>query len=83
MPAVAAAAPGSRLNLLLTDGEQLVATTWTHSLKVAGPPDSVTVSSEPLGRRRRWDDITRTASLRARASPPTHAATGTPPEGHV
>ncbi|TCN38461.1 glutamine amidotransferase [Kribbella orskensis] len=44
---VAAAAPESRLNVLLTDGEQLVATTWTHSLWVRRTTDSVTVSSEP------------------------------------
>ncbi|MGC4939602.1 class II glutamine amidotransferase [Kribbella sp. DT2] len=41
------AAPGSRLNILLTDGEQLVATTWTHSLWVRQTDDSVAVSSEP------------------------------------
>lgn len=46
---VAAAAPDSRLNLLLTDGEQIVATTWTHSLWVRHTTDSVAVSSEP------WD----------------------------
>src|SRR4029450_4564134 len=32
--AVAAAAPGSRLNLLLTDGAAVWATTWTHALSV-------------------------------------------------
>jgi gamma-glutamyl hercynylcysteine S-oxide hydrolase len=44
---VAAAAPDSRLNLLLTDGEQIVATTWTHSLWTRRTPDSIAVSSEP------------------------------------
>lgn len=44
---VAAAAPGSRLNVLLTDGEQVVATTWWHSLWVRQTADSVAVSSEP------------------------------------
>ncbi|WBQ07257.1 ergothioneine biosynthesis protein EgtC [Kribbella sp. CA-293567] len=44
---VAAAAPASRLNLLLTDGEQLVATTWTHSLWTRRTTGSVAVSSEP------------------------------------
>jgi glutamine amidotransferase len=44
---VAGAAPESRLNVLLTDGEQLVATTWTHSLWVRQTDDSLTVSSEP------------------------------------
>jgi glutamine amidotransferase len=47
---VAAAAPESRLNVLLTDGQQLVATTWTHSLWVRQTADSVTVSSEPFAR---------------------------------
>ncbi|MET9270495.1 ergothioneine biosynthesis protein EgtC [Kribbella sp. NPDC003557] len=46
---VEALAPGSRLNILLTDGEQLVATAWTHSLHVRRTPDSVTVASEPFG----------------------------------
>ncbi|GAA0619679.1 ergothioneine biosynthesis protein EgtC [Kribbella sandramycini] len=46
---VAEAAPGARLNVLLTDGEQLVATAWTHSLWVRRTDDSTTVSSEPFG----------------------------------
>ncbi|MFF0344037.1 ergothioneine biosynthesis protein EgtC [Kribbella sp. NPDC004875] len=46
---VEAAAPGSRLNVLLTDGEQLIATTWTHSLHVRRSDDSITVASEPSG----------------------------------
>ncbi|MFB6725322.1 ergothioneine biosynthesis protein EgtC [Kribbella sp. NPDC056345] len=50
------AAPGSRLNVLLTDGTQLVATTWTHSLWVRRTPDSTTVSSEPFGTGR-WDEV--------------------------
>lgn len=53
---VEAAAPGSRLNLLLTDGEQLVATSWTHSLRVRQTADSVTVSSEAFGAGD-WDDV--------------------------
>jgi glutamine amidotransferase len=46
---VESVAPGSRLNILLTDGEQIVATSWTHSLTVHRTADSVTVSSEPFG----------------------------------
>ncbi|HWD78758.1 MAG TPA: ergothioneine biosynthesis protein EgtC, partial [Kribbella sp.] len=46
---VESAAPGSRLNLLLSDGEQLIATAWTHSLHVQKTADSVTVASEPFG----------------------------------
>ena len=52
VPAVDAAAPGSRLNLLLTDGAGVWATTWTHARSVRTAPEAVTVSSEPtdLGR---------------------------------
>ncbi len=42
-------APESRLNLLLTDGEQIVATAWWHSLWVCRTPEAVVVASEP------WD----------------------------
>ena len=45
--AVDAAAPGSRLNLLLTDGATIWATTWTHALAVRVRPGAVTVASEP------------------------------------
>ncbi|WP_432991403.1 ergothioneine biosynthesis protein EgtC [Dactylosporangium sp. CA-233914] len=50
---VAAAAPGSRLNLLLTDGETIAATTYGHSLsylaRIPSTADaSVLVASEPL-----------------------------------
>ncbi|MBA2698702.1 MAG: ergothioneine biosynthesis protein EgtC [Nocardioidaceae bacterium] len=41
-------APRSRLNLLLTDGEMIAATTWTHALSVRDGPGGVAVSSEPL-----------------------------------
>jgi gamma-glutamyl hercynylcysteine S-oxide hydrolase len=53
---VESAAPGSRLNILLTDGEQVIATAWTHSLHVRQTADSVTVSSEPFGSGH-WDDV--------------------------
>ncbi|MFK4089884.1 ergothioneine biosynthesis protein EgtC [Kribbella sp. NPDC020789] len=53
---VADAAPGSRLNLLLTNGEQLVGTTWTHSLWVRRTADSVTASSEPFGSGP-WEEV--------------------------
>jgi gamma-glutamyl hercynylcysteine S-oxide hydrolase len=43
------AAPGSRLNLLLSDGETVAASTWGHSLSVLEGPDHVLVSSEPFG----------------------------------
>ena len=44
---VLGAAPGSRLNLLATDGETIVATTWQHSLSVLNEDGRVLVSSEP------------------------------------
>lgn len=45
---VAAAAPGSRLNLLLTDGRTVVATTAGHSLWVRRHGAAILLSSEPL-----------------------------------
>jgi len=45
--AVAAAASGSRLNLLLSDGEHIVATAWHHALSVLVTDDAVVVASEP------------------------------------
>ena len=41
-------APAARLNLLLTDGSSIAATTWTHALWVSDGADQVIVSSEPL-----------------------------------
>jgi glutamine amidotransferase len=54
---VEAAAPESRLNLLLTDGSQIVATTVGHSLSVLDVPGAVTVSSEPLGDEPGWEAV--------------------------
>ncbi|MFG3707270.1 ergothioneine biosynthesis protein EgtC [Micromonospora sp. NPDC047670] len=45
--AVAAAAPGSRLNLLLTDGHTVVASVAGHALSIRATPASVLLSSEP------------------------------------
>lgn len=47
---VDAAAPGSRLNLLLTDGETVAGTAWHHALSVLTGSREVVVASEP------WDD---------------------------
>jgi gamma-glutamyl hercynylcysteine S-oxide hydrolase len=49
---VAAAAPGSRLNLLLTDGSAVWATAWDHALSVRTAPGVALVASEPI------DDLT-------------------------
>lgn len=48
------AAPGSRLNLLLTDGATIVATTAGHALSVRHGDDAVLVSSEPLDDDPAW-----------------------------
>ncbi|MCI2417518.1 ergothioneine biosynthesis protein EgtC [Saccharopolyspora sp. K220] len=54
---VLAAAPESRMNLLLTDGARLIATTWTHSLWVRHGDASVTVASERFGAADGWVEI--------------------------
>jgi glutamine amidotransferase len=55
--AAAAAAPGSRLNLLLTDGTAVWATTWWHSLSVCVGEGAVTVASEPTDGRPGWTPV--------------------------
>jgi glutamine amidotransferase len=52
--AVERAAPGSRLNLLLTNGEVMVATAWTHSLSVLRAGDAVVIASEPYNQEPGW-----------------------------
>ncbi|MFD3945300.1 ergothioneine biosynthesis protein EgtC [Streptomyces sp. NPDC058579] len=59
---VAEAAPGSRLNLLLTDGATIAATTWGDSLwyrTEPGPPGAarVVVASEPYDDDPRWHEV--------------------------
>jgi gamma-glutamyl hercynylcysteine S-oxide hydrolase len=55
---VDAAAPGSRLNLLLTDGRQVYATTAGHSLSIAFPaPGAVAVASEPYDDDPTWRPV--------------------------
>lgn len=55
--AVEGAAPGSRLNLLLTDGELIAATSWTHALAVLSTQDAVVVASEPYDDDPRWTPV--------------------------
>lgn len=55
--AVAAAAPGSRLNLLLTDGVGIWATAWDHALSLRVTEDSVTVASEPTDELAPWIEV--------------------------
>ncbi|MFC9914007.1 ergothioneine biosynthesis protein EgtC [Streptomyces sp. NPDC059862] len=58
VPEVAAAAPGSRLNLLLTDGVSVAATTWGDTLWYLARPDGGTVvASEPYDDDPRWQEV--------------------------
>ncbi|MEH0846122.1 ergothioneine biosynthesis protein EgtC [Micromonospora sp. CPCC 205711] len=54
---VEAAAPGSRLNLLLTDGRTVVATTAGHALSLRVMPEAVLVASEPLDDDPAWRSV--------------------------
>jgi glutamine amidotransferase len=54
---VIAAAPGSRLNLLLASATTIAATTVTHALSVRSGGGSVLVSSEPLDEDPGWRDL--------------------------
>lgn len=58
---VLAAAPESRLNLLLTDGSRLIATACSHALAVRRGGDrgkeEVTVASEPFGPASGWEPV--------------------------
>ncbi|MEV6597282.1 ergothioneine biosynthesis protein EgtC [Actinoplanes sp. NPDC051346] len=54
---VSLAAPGSRLNLLLTDGRRIVATTAGHALSVRAAAGAVLVSSEPVDPGPAWEAV--------------------------
>jgi glutamine amidotransferase len=54
---VATAAPGSRLNLLLTDGTGVWATAWDHALSVRTTDDAALVASEPLDDPATWTAV--------------------------
>ncbi|MFF3374757.1 ergothioneine biosynthesis protein EgtC [Streptomyces sp. NPDC002680] len=55
---VAEAAPGSRLNLLLTDGTTIAATTWGDTLfHLTGPGPRTVVASEPYDDDPRWQEV--------------------------
>jgi glutamine amidotransferase len=54
---VAAAAPGSRLNLLLTDGATIAATACGHSLSYRHGDAGVLVASEPLFPNAGWNPV--------------------------
>lgn len=73
---VARAAPGSRLNLLLTDGEEIVATAWRHALSVRESAGAVLVASEPCDSEPGWRPVPDGHAVRAHAG---HVALTTVP----
>lgn len=64
---VARVAPGSRLNLLLTDGAAAYATAWGHSLSVRADARAVTVASEPHDELPGWTEVPQRHLVAARA----------------
>ncbi|MFE5514064.1 ergothioneine biosynthesis protein EgtC [Streptomyces sp. NPDC056529] len=54
---VAQAAPGSRLNLLLTDGDRIAATAWGNSLWYLTGPGRAVVASEPYDDDPHWREV--------------------------
>ena len=54
---VVGASPDARLNLMITDGHVLAATTWWHSLSVLRTPDAVVLASEPWDDDERWQPV--------------------------
>jgi glutamine amidotransferase len=69
---VAAAAPGSRLNLLLTDGATAWATAWDHALSVRAGPGLALVASEPTDTDPAWTGV-----------PDRHLVVARPGEHHL
>jgi glutamine amidotransferase len=49
--------PGARLNLLLTDGQRILATRWKDTLSVLRTERGVAVASEPYDDDPRWADV--------------------------
>jgi gamma-glutamyl hercynylcysteine S-oxide hydrolase len=54
---LAAATAGGRLNLLLTDGRSIVATTWGDTLSWRADEGGVVVASEPYDDAPGWQDV--------------------------
>ncbi|MFJ6726178.1 ergothioneine biosynthesis protein EgtC [Streptomyces sp. NPDC091281] len=88
VPEVAATAPGSRLNLLLTDGTAIAATAWGDSLWYLAEPGRAVVASEPYDDDPRWREVpdrtlltaTRTEVLLTPLKESSGAAAPVPPE---
>ncbi|HJP80392.1 MAG TPA: ergothioneine biosynthesis protein EgtC [Pseudonocardiaceae bacterium] len=49
--------PGSRLNILLTDGETAVASAWWHSLSVLSTGERTVIASEPFDSDPAWTPV--------------------------
>jgi glutamine amidotransferase len=49
--------PSARLNLLVTDGNRILATAWNDTLSVLRTDDGVAVASEPYDDDPRWSDV--------------------------
>jgi gamma-glutamyl hercynylcysteine S-oxide hydrolase len=49
--------PRARLNLLLTDGRRVLATTWDDTLSILRTDDGTVVASEPYDDDPRWADV--------------------------
>jgi glutamine amidotransferase len=54
---VAGRDPAARLNLLVTDGGRLLATTWGDTLSVLTTPDGTALASEPWDDDPAWGDV--------------------------
>ncbi|HEY8826222.1 MAG TPA: ergothioneine biosynthesis protein EgtC [Jatrophihabitantaceae bacterium] len=54
---IAARDPAARLNVLLTDGQRLLATRWNDTLSVLATDDGVLLASEPFDDDPAWVDI--------------------------
>ncbi|MFF4585113.1 ergothioneine biosynthesis protein EgtC [Streptomyces sp. NPDC001388] len=89
VPEVAAAAPGSRLNLLLTNGRTITATAWGDTLWYLTEPGGRTVvASEPYDDDPRWQEVpdrtllvaSRTEVLLTPLKDPTTDAAPVPPK---
>jgi gamma-glutamyl hercynylcysteine S-oxide hydrolase len=74
--AVAAAAPGSRLNLLLTDGTTIWGTAWDHALSLRVTDTEAEIASEPTDPDPAWTPVPDRHLVEAR--PGHHTLTAIP-----